>query len=74
MAARARFDLGLAGIFVLLIVGGVFVCMGLASYLFSDDGATVWTYWIVGIGLWLTAMTIFFTFMMHPVPRHGIRR
>jgi hypothetical protein len=73
-AVRSRFDLALAAISALLVGGVIFNSFGLASWVFASSATTAWTLWFIGFGLWMFALAVFFTFMNHPAPRHGIRR
>jgi Zn-dependent membrane protease YugP len=71
---QQRFDLALAAISALLVGGVIFNSFGLASWVFASSATTAWTLWFIGFGLWMFALAVFFTFMNHPAPRHGIRR
>jgi len=72
-ASQRRFDLALAAVSALLLGGMVFNAFGLASWLFSANRRTMWSFWFLGTGLWVLAMGIFFSFLNHPLPRHAHR-
>jgi hypothetical protein len=67
-------DFGLAGICAMLVFGFVFHAFGLAAWFFGFDKTTAWTFWLIGLGFWVFAFSIFFYFMNDPYPKHLRRR
>lgn len=66
-------DLALAGISALLILGVVFFVFSMASWLFYTS-EVAWTFFWIGLGVWIFSLGIFFYFMNDPYPRHQRRR
>lgn len=70
-AKQARVDMALAVVCFFLVLGAVFLSFGGTAYLFFPDPSVSWTFWALGFGMWLVSMTIFFSFMDWPLPRHA---
>jgi hypothetical protein len=73
-ATQSRFDIALAIVCFFLVMGAIFLAFGGAAYLFWPDPAVSWTFWALGVGMWMISMTAFFSFMDWPLPRHGRTR
>lgn len=69
MSRQRRKDLALAVISLIMVIGVIFLGFGMASWVFAS-AAVAWTFWLLGLGLWMTAASIFFYFMDDPYPRH----
>lgn len=70
-AKQQRVDTALAIICFFLVLGAIFLAFGGAAYLFYPDPSVSWTFWALGFGMWLASMTVFFSFMDWPSPRHA---
>jgi hypothetical protein len=63
-------DKGLTAVTFLVTAGVIFFAFGMGSWYFNDDTQTGWTLWLLGLGMWILAMAIFFYFLNDPYPRH----
>lgn len=70
-ATQKRFDAALAIICFFLVLGAVLMGFGAAAYLFFSDPSVHWTFWALGLAMWLVSLVIFFSFMDWPLPRHS---
>lgn len=70
-ATQSRVDTALAIVCFFLVMGAIFMSFGGAAYLFFSDPAVHWIFWGLGLGMWLMSMTIFFSFMDWPLPKHS---
>jgi hypothetical protein len=66
-----RIDTALAVVCFFLVIGTILLAFGGAAYLFWSDPSVSWTFWALGLGMWLVSMTFFFSFMDWPLPRHS---
>jgi hypothetical protein len=73
-ATQKRFDIALAVVCFFLVMGAIFMSFGGAAYLFFSDPSVHWTFWTLGLAMWIVSMTMFFSFMDWPLPRHTRER
>ena len=67
---QKRFDFALAFVSSLLVAGTIFFVFGLTAFTFGANTSLAWTFWLMGLGIWMMALGSFFLFMNHPLPKH----